>query len=188
MVRSICDFFNSGRLHNGRAPGAFLLPGIEKANYRCCNAVVSGVVIDWTFTSGGVDVHAHLFVDHCCAYFRIRVLNFHGWSQLRNYFNSEIYLIYGNYTDIIIKTVHINTKYMHVQSKPCTGNVWSKTGECRSERWKSMLLRILPMLARCHRLCLCQMAWRNFTIAVFHFTLLHLSSSLPSVSWSCKAQ
>ena len=27
---------------------------------------------------------------------KIRVLNFHGWSQPRNYFNSEIFPIYGS--------------------------------------------------------------------------------------------
>ena len=43
----------------------------------------------------GVDICACLFVDHCCVQVFIRVLNFHGWSQPRNYFNSEIFLIYG---------------------------------------------------------------------------------------------
>ena len=56
---------------------------------------LSGVVIDWTFTSGGVDIGTHLFIDHCCVHVFIRMLNFHGRSQPRNYFNSEIFPIYG---------------------------------------------------------------------------------------------
>ena len=37
---------------------------------------LSGVVVDWMFTSGGVDVHALLFVDHHCVNVFIRVSNF----------------------------------------------------------------------------------------------------------------
>ena len=50
---------------------------------------LSGVVVNQTFTSGGVDVHAHLFVDHHHVNVFIPVLNFRGWSQPQNYFNSE---------------------------------------------------------------------------------------------------
>ena len=49
-----------------------------------CNSVAvrgSRLVVDWTFTSGGVDVHARLFVDHRCVNVFICVLNFRGWSQ-----------------------------------------------------------------------------------------------------------
>ena len=44
-----------------------------------CNAVAvrsSFLVIDWTFTLGGVDGRACLFIDHCCVNVFIRVLNF----------------------------------------------------------------------------------------------------------------
>ena len=43
---------------------------------------LSGVVLDRTFTSGGVDVHACLFVDNRLVNVFIRVLNFHGLSHL----------------------------------------------------------------------------------------------------------
>ena len=45
---------------------------------------LSGVVVDWTFTPGGVDMHAHLFVYLLitATYAFIRVLNFRSWSQL----------------------------------------------------------------------------------------------------------
>ena len=56
---------------------------------------LSEVVIDRTFTSGGVDMHARLFVDHLPVNVFIRVLKFRSWSQLRNYFNSEVFPIYG---------------------------------------------------------------------------------------------
>ena len=56
---------------------------------------LSGVVIDRKFTPGSVDVRARLFVDHHCVNVFIRVLNFRSWSQPRNYFNSEIFPIYG---------------------------------------------------------------------------------------------
>ena len=39
-------------------------------------------------------MRARLFVDHHCIKDFIWVLNFHGWSQLQNYFNSEIFPIY----------------------------------------------------------------------------------------------
>ena len=35
-------------------------------------------------------------LDIFCIKCFIRVLNFRGWSQLRNYFNSEIFPIYGS--------------------------------------------------------------------------------------------
>ena len=56
---------------------------------------LSGVVVDWAFTSGGMDVRveAYLF-DHRRINVFICVLNFRGWSQLRNYFNSEIWYVY----------------------------------------------------------------------------------------------
>ena len=47
---------------------------------------LSGVVVDWTFTSGGVDVRAHLLVAHRCVHVFIHVLIFRGWSQSRNNF------------------------------------------------------------------------------------------------------
>ena len=48
-----------------------------------CNAVAVSSrlqVVDRMFTSGGVYVHARLFVDHRSINVFIRVLNFHGWS------------------------------------------------------------------------------------------------------------
>ena len=79
-----------------------LLPGIGRTRYRenqvslVVTLWLSGVVVDRTFTPGGVDVCACLFVDHCCINVFIRVFNFRGWSQPRNYFNSEIFPIYGS--------------------------------------------------------------------------------------------
>ena len=72
------------QLQYGRVPGAFLafslLPGIVRV------VMLSGVVVDWRFT-------------WTCAYaysltinVSIRVLNFCGWSQPRNFLNSEIYV------------------------------------------------------------------------------------------------
>ena len=57
---------------------------------------LSAGVVDRTFSLGGVDVHARLFVYHYCENAFIRVLNFRDWSQMRNYFNSEIFPIYGS--------------------------------------------------------------------------------------------
>ena len=54
-----------------------------------CNSVAvrsSQLVVDRTFTSGGVDVRAHFIVDHCCVNVFTRVLNFRGC------FNHEIIL------------------------------------------------------------------------------------------------
>ena len=36
----------------------------------------SKVVVNWTFTSGGVVVHTYLFIDHLCIDVFIRILNF----------------------------------------------------------------------------------------------------------------
>ena len=52
------------------------------------------VVVNWTFTSGDVDVCTHLFIDHydvslffsCVKFLRL---------VLTNYFNSEVFLMYG---------------------------------------------------------------------------------------------
>ena len=55
---------------------------------------LSGVVIDhlswevWTCTRKLID-HRHVNVF-------VRVLNFHGWSQPRNYFNSEIFQFFND--------------------------------------------------------------------------------------------
>ena len=56
---------------------------------------LSGVVVDWTFTSGGVEMRACLFIDHCCVNVFIQVLNFAVGLNCENYFNSEIWLIYN---------------------------------------------------------------------------------------------
>ena len=56
-----CEIFLSGK------------PGIAG-----CNAVAVRVVVDLTFTAGGVDVHAHGSSLSKCF---ICVLNFHGLSQ-----------------------------------------------------------------------------------------------------------
>ena len=37
-----------------------LLPGIRRARDRW-----PYIVVDWTFTLGGVDLHTHLFINHC---------------------------------------------------------------------------------------------------------------------------
>ena len=42
-----------------------------------------------------VDLHANLFTDHRCIILFL-ALNFHGWSQPQNYFNSGIFPIYGS--------------------------------------------------------------------------------------------
>ena len=42
---------------------------------------LSGVVVDRTFTPGGVDVRTRLFVDLRRVNVFIRVLNFRGWSH-----------------------------------------------------------------------------------------------------------
>ena len=65
--------------------GAFLafslLPGIRRT--KAVTLWLSGVVVDRTFTSGGVDVRAQsLFVDHRRVNVSIHMLNFRGWSQL----------------------------------------------------------------------------------------------------------
>ena len=57
---------------------------------------LSGVVIDQTFTLGGVDMCTHLFIDHRCINVFIHILNFCGWSQPQNYFSSETFRIYCN--------------------------------------------------------------------------------------------
>ena len=54
---------------------------------------LSRVVVNRTFTSGGVNVHARLFGDHRHVNVFICMLNYCGWSQLQNYFNSEIFPI-----------------------------------------------------------------------------------------------
>ena len=72
-----------------------------------CNAVAvsSRLVVDQTFTLGGVDVRTHFIVDHCCVNVFIRVLNFRSWSQPRNYFNSKIFPTYGILVWILINAM-----------------------------------------------------------------------------------
>ena len=54
------------------------------------------VVVDQTFTSGGVDLRASLFIDHrSMRKFIFPVLNFHSLSQPQIFFNSEIFPMYG---------------------------------------------------------------------------------------------
>ena len=68
-----------------------MLPGIGRARYRWLN-----IVVDQTFTSVGVELRAHLFIDHHhVMLFFFRVFNFCGWPRQRNYFNSEIFPIQG---------------------------------------------------------------------------------------------
>ena len=51
---------------------------------------LSGVVVDLTFTAGGVDVHERLIVDLHYINAFIHVLYFHSWSEPCHYFYSEI--------------------------------------------------------------------------------------------------
>ena len=44
---------------------------------------------------GGGDFRARLFIDRRQVSFFFRVLNFRGWFRPRNYFNSDIFPIYG---------------------------------------------------------------------------------------------
>ena len=44
---------------------------------------MSGVVINWAFTSESVSMHAYLFTRHINVF--IRMLNFRGWSPPRNF-------------------------------------------------------------------------------------------------------
>ena len=62
QFRSIHEIFLT--VHGYNAPGEFpvfsLLPGIgDRSLY----------MVDRTFTSRGVDLRAHLFIDHCCVSF-----------------------------------------------------------------------------------------------------------------------
>ena len=70
-----------------------------------------GVLINWTFTSGGMDMRACLFVDCRRVNVFICMLNFCSWSEPQKCFNSEIFLIYGTlYTSILLsayKNVHV---------------------------------------------------------------------------------
>ena len=52
---------------------------------------LSGVAVDWTFTSGGLDIRTHLFIDHRHVKFFVCVLI----SQSQNNFISEIFPIYS---------------------------------------------------------------------------------------------
>ena len=52
--------------NNGQTPGAFLA-------FFVYYQVSLAVVINWTFTSGGVDLITHSFIDHHCMFF------FQGW-------------------------------------------------------------------------------------------------------------
>ena len=67
-----------------------LLPGIRRASQGSL-----AVVVDWTFTSGSVDLRASLFRASPCN-FIFCVLNFRGWFRLQNFSNSKIFPIYGN--------------------------------------------------------------------------------------------
>ena len=69
------------------------------------------VVVDWTFTPGGLNFYAHLLF---C------MLNFCGWSQPRNYFNSEIFpLCVINYVyHVRLHTVHVCVQH-HVRLHMC---------------------------------------------------------------------
>ena len=68
---------------------------------------LSGVVVDRAFTLGGVDMRARLFIDHCCVYVFICMLNFRSWSEQRNYFNSEILsMVMNAHTYTHVHTTH----------------------------------------------------------------------------------
>ena len=73
--------------------------------------VVSGIVIDHTFTSGSVNKCTHLFFDHRPVNVFVHVLDFHGQSQPRNYFNSEIFPIRGTVNFFFGNISTINYKY-----------------------------------------------------------------------------
>ena len=51
---------------------------------------LSGVVVDRTFTPEGVNAHARLLINHR-TYVFIRVLNFRGWSQPRNFLTAKFF-------------------------------------------------------------------------------------------------
>ena len=98
MVSFNLRIFRSCRLQYGQAPAEFrLLPVIGRARYHWLYTV-----IDRTFTSGDVDLRAHLFIDHQKFFF----IKFHGWLWPWNYLNSEIFLIYGKCK------LHVNNSYI----------------------------------------------------------------------------
>ena len=68
-----------GYIYNGQAAGSF--QALILVYYQVLLVVtlwLSGIVVDQTFTLGGVDVRACLFIVHCRVDVSIRVLNFHG--------------------------------------------------------------------------------------------------------------
>ena len=118
------NFFNSWRLHNGRAPGAFLvfslIPGIGRVGIAGCNAVAVRS-----------SCRSDIYLGRCgraCTLIRWSLLhkcllNFRGWSQPRNCFNSEIFPIYGT-CNIDAWTLNMS---MH--------HVWTLLKWC--DKWKS---------------------------------------------------
>ena len=59
----VCLFHDICLVVDERLERSSLLPGIERVSLPV-TLWLSGIVVDWTFTSEGVDVHARLFVDH----------------------------------------------------------------------------------------------------------------------------
>ena len=59
-------------------------------------------------------MHANLFTDHRCVILFLCV-NFCGWSQLQNYFNSEIFPIYGILLCHTAESVHFHMQVNTLQ-------------------------------------------------------------------------
>ena len=73
--------------------------------------------VDRRFTLGVcMDVHTHLLIDHCRVIF-LCMLKFHGWSQPKNYFNSEVFLMYGN--DILRSSCSTSIVEYHLLYMQC---------------------------------------------------------------------
>ena len=106
FVQFVEIFFNSWRLHNGWAPAITWY-------------WESQLVAEWTFTSGGVDVHTRLFIVHRCLNLSIHVLNFNGWSHATTklFLTTKIFPIYGN-----LIYIQIQTSFFH-------GRVYSRVGK-----------------------------------------------------------
>ena len=140
---------------------------------------LSGVVVDRTFTPGGVDVRARLFVDHRCVNVFIRVFNFRGWSQLRNYFNSEIFLIYSTvpclaHVGLSSRTVRVVVEIVTLEVGSCRDVLSLAVGPMACGQSRSRYSFQAHTLRICHR----PMYWVNRTQNTqSKHTLTHLKTS-----------
>ena len=164
FVQFFC--FNSWWLQCGRAPGGFLvftlLPDTGRARY-----CLLYIVVDRTFTSGGVDLHPHLSIDHRCITFIFACLRLRstGWKPVKCTHAPIVYISnnswHSNNNYLLRKCANTHSQKCHVLYVQC--HVFSRVA---LEEITKSGLELKVLRSEAHFLCPKEESFINITKSI----------------------